>query len=129
MSSLLIASRPNLSSHLRDLLSVEHEVVVANSASEAFENFEKKDFDLILCGTQFDDGGVFEFLHFIHREKNVRKVLVIRSLESSLANIFSRVVGVAVESMSFAKYLDGNLLSAEQLRQAIELVIRDGVPD
>lgn len=124
VSNLLIASRPNLSSYLRELLEKDHAVVVATSATEALLEIEKQDFDLILCGTQFEDGGMFEFLAIINVHKNVRRVLVIRSLESPIANTFSKMVSVAVESMGTAKYLDGNLLSVEKLREAIELAIR-----
>lgn len=125
MPNILIAARRRLSNTLHSVLKTNYSVVQVATQTEAIRKLELESFDLIICGTQFDDGGLFSFIRQVRKKERSRTtpIICIRYLESSLADSLQESVKQAVMIAGASAYLDANHLDQYELRQLMDKLL------
>lgn len=125
MPNVLIAARRGLSATLRSLLETNYLIVQAGTQNAAMQKLATEWFDLIICGTQFDDGGLFSFIRHIRSDERHRAtpIICVRYLESPLADSLQESVSQALMIAGASAYLDANRLGQDELRQILDKLL------
>jgi hypothetical protein len=71
-AKILIADEQDGAERLTKLFGANHEITIVTSLSKAKKAAHATNFDVIICGTRFDDSRMFDFLMAIKHDKQLR---------------------------------------------------------
>lgn len=119
---LIANNRQESLNRLRQLFEQHHEIVTVDTVERAATAIQKQDFDLIICGTQFDDSRMFDLLREVKQDKQhkPRPFICFRDTRSTFGEQIESGVFTAAKIVGAACYLDGIEMSDNELLTAVE---------
>jgi two-component system, NtrC family, sensor kinase len=127
---ILLATSPSEHLHrLRALLGAEHEIVVVHSVQQAIALIQAENFDLIICGTLFDDSRMFELLWATKQERKLRQqpFLCFKENQSLLGEDLDSLVASAAQMVGASCYVDGNSVNDDELKNVLHAYLREEI--
>jgi CheY-like chemotaxis protein len=116
---ILVAVEEPVEERFRQLLGSHHRIVLAQSVDAAKTLLEEHNFDLIVCGTNFDESRMFELITAVKRNKRerTRPVICFSQLSASKSQA---AVEKALSALGATCYLQENKMTDEELSSVLQ---------
>lgn len=126
---ILVADSSAGLARLLQLLGPTHEVVAVSSIEKAIAAATKEVFDLVICGTQFDDSRMFELLKSMKQSKSQKRkpFICLRQTESELGLGIESGVATAASVSGAACYLDAVEMNDSDLLTAVSAYLPEEI--
>ncbi len=120
-SKILIADEQDGADRLSKLFSANHDITLVTSLYKAKKAMHASNFDVIICGTRFDDSRMFDFLTAVKHDKQLRSkpFICINQSPSRLLTKFDSFAPKAAKLIGAVCYLEAVKLSDRELVDAV----------
>jgi len=119
---ILVAAAQEGTVRLRQLLNPAHEVVVVSTVEQAVAAVRKQKFDMILCGTNFDESRMFDLLSAVKQVENERTkpFICFRQVGKNSSESTDNVVAIAASSIGATCFIDAARMSDTDLLHTVQ---------
>lgn len=134
MANILIAAGAHGTNRMREILAPEHLLSFAKTMQEALDF--APNCDLMVCGLEFDESRMFDFLREVNRDASLLKKprVCVRFIATNTPDNVIGGLEVAARAVGANALLDvpslddefGANEANEKIREAMELALRDG---
>jgi hypothetical protein len=119
---ILVATGPDGASRVKNLLGAEHRIMVVDTIEKAITAASSEIFDMIVCGTAFDESRMFELLQAVKQntKQKPKPFVCIKQSRSNLGQASEHGVSTAARMMGASCYLDATGMTDNDLLQTLE---------
>lgn len=130
-SRILVAAGTRGSERMRKLLGSSHQITYVKTTEEALSYIERENFDLIICGTSFDESRMFDLLREVKKQGNERAkpFICFRQAQSFLGDRTEAAIPTVASALGAACYIDAVQMSDAQLLEALHAYLPEEIWD